>query len=466
MRTPAERAYQHCIQRIGQMLVGLSFVLSLGAGGSPARADEPIVRDHRDPSARVQVVVKTVYVSKDGDWHSAGELHLNVQLNECDGDDCITAPHDALVYADIGFSADSGDARTLDRVVPGAGDRLGPGLTVQGGLPLRAGARYGLSFGLWESDTIDLNYDPPPLLHLELSDANGWKIGMHQVATNPYGSATATVVYEIRYAPLPDLKPVAIRVEERGERPLPYICATVENSGTRASQQAQLVLTRDGQVTSTTAVAALGPGESREECEQTGPFSQRVHTLAAAVDGPDHVVEVNETNNEFSSRFINLPAANLPLVDAVSVTTQDPGGAPPGPGLILDPTARGTVPGTSGSKSEAPGSDLVVESISLRGGKNDCDPGKNDVRVKVKNQGAADAADIVVKLVVANSPDVSLEKSLKKLGAGAAEDVDFDDVQIKSGERKLTATVDATSSVSETKDDNNSRSITLSCKDE
>jgi subtilase family serine protease len=311
---------------------------------------------------------------------------------------------------------------------------------------------------------LTVNYDPPPSLHLQLSDDNGWKIGAHQVAASN-GSAAATVVYEIRYAPLPDLRPVAIRVEKKDEREHAYICATVENIGTRASPGAQIFMTRAGQATSTAWVSTLGPGETGEECAETGPFAPGVHTLGAVVDAPDQLVEVNETNNEFSTRYAQILLDNLPLVDAEAVTTQDPAGPPSGPAMILDSTPRGTIAGEPESKPQAR-ADLVVESISLRGGKNDCDPGKNDVRVKVKNQGAADAADIVVKLVVANNPDVSLEKLLKKLDAGESDTVDFDDVSIKSGERNLTASVDAAGAVGESQEDNNTRSVTLTCKDE
>jgi len=222
---------------------------------------------------------------------------------------------------------------------------------------------------------------------------------------------------------------------------------------------AQLELKVDGQVTGTIGIEALGPGESRERCDETGPFGGGIHTLTAVVDGPDQIAEINETNNERSTRYAKLNPANLSNAELVSVSTEEPGAGPPGPGLTLEPSTRTGIV----SKPEVR-ADLIVESISLRGNRGDCDPGRNDLRVTVKNQGAVDAVDIVVKLVVDNNPDLIVEKSMKKLEAGESDSVDFDDVSMRGGERRLTASVET--ATAEAQENNNSRSVTLRCTDE
>ena len=91
-----------------------------------------------------------------------------------------------------------------------------------------------------------------------------------------------------------------------------------------------------------------------------------------------------------------------------------------------------------------------------------CTAGKNDVTLVVKNQGAASAGSSVARLVV----DDDHEKSIGSLEAGREQEVGFDDVRLKKGERELTATVDAKKTVSESNEDNNDLKITLKCKDD
>jgi subtilase family serine protease len=99
-------------------------------------------------------------------------------------------------------------------------------------------------------------------------------------------------------------------------------------------------------------------------------------------------------------------------------------------------------------------------------GKDDCTDGKNDVTVVVKNAGAADAESFVVRLDVDDDQGGAEEKSVSGLDAGKEREVHFDDVGLKKGERKLAVTVDAKSSVAESDEGNNQRTVTARCTDD
>ena len=51
-------------------------------------------------------------------------------------------------------------------------------------------------------------------------------------------------------------------------------------------------------------------------------------------------------------------------------------------------------------------------------GQNDCDPGKNDVTVVVKNQGRGAAAAFAVRLAVDNQQNDADERTVDSLDAG------------------------------------------------
>jgi subtilase family serine protease len=55
------------------------------------------------------------------------------------------------------------------------------------------------------------------------------------------------------------------------------------------------------------------------------------------------------------------------------------------------------------------------------------------------------------------------EQTVNGLEAGQEQEVSFADVQLKKGDRKLTATADPAKSVAELKDDNNDRTVTAVC---
>src|SRR5688572_19535126 len=67
-----------------------SLLASMIGAAAPVFADDPIVRDHRDPSARLQLVIKRIIVHDDMDWGN-GEINIRfevrTQFGPCAPDD-------------------------------------------------------------------------------------------------------------------------------------------------------------------------------------------------------------------------------------------------------------------------------------------------------------------------------------------------------------------------------------------
>ena len=57
------------------------------AGPVGADDDDPIVRDNRDPDARIQIIIKSVHIFDNHDVLD-GEIRLHAVLAECVGTDC------------------------------------------------------------------------------------------------------------------------------------------------------------------------------------------------------------------------------------------------------------------------------------------------------------------------------------------------------------------------------------------
>ena len=82
----------------------------------------------------------------------------------------------------------------------------------------------------------------------------------------------------------------------------------------------------------------------------------------------------------------------------------------------------------------------------------------------VKNAGTANAGPIAVRLTV--DGDEVGEESIDELAAGKEREIRFDEVRLKKGERKLTATLDPKNTVAESSEDNNERLVTARCQDD
>jgi subtilase family serine protease len=85
------------------------------------------------------------------------------------------------------------------------------------------------------------------------------------------------------------------------------------------------------------------------------------------------------------------------------------------------------------------------------------------VIVTAKNQGGSGAGSVSLRLEIED--DDAMNRSISSIEAGASATVAFE-VQLKKGDHKLTATVDRSDSVDESDDDNNRKTITVSCRDE
>ncbi len=501
----------------------LAAVLLLGTSGPPA---PPALAEHEpghESVARLEVEVKSVYVLNDQDWFSSGDLYFIAYLVSCAGayDDRPRCWNYELipVYDFSGgiqkFSADSGETVALNRVFPGPGD---PGDIVDGarvservGIPVYPGRAYRLVFLVNEEDSVATDmiqcfipwcgdtdiYFPGDRVQgvswLDLDEENGWGVGGHTGASSKTCSRVVSLFppstevgpcfefsYEVRHTPLPDLHPRALRVDNPPGAKQPNLCATVENLGQRAADPFRLLFYADDSPAGDIGMGGLAAGQSDEQCAQVcvqvNPLDYGRHALSVTVDAPRAVPEMDESNNVLTRDYIHRATDDTvaPLGPAGLAPDAAPGTGQP----RLDPGAVGPEAGRNLSEpgddrvlvAPAPSADLLVSAIRVRGedahGTNDCDPGKNDITVVVKNQGSGPAAGFVVRVVVDGEDDEAKEKSGLTLDGGKELAVTFDDLRLGKGEHKLTATADAKKAVAESNEDNNELKVSAQCRDE
>ncbi|HEX3245630.1 MAG TPA: CARDB domain-containing protein [Chloroflexota bacterium] len=454
---------------IRTIAVGLALIFPLlTEAGAPTRAlaDEPIVRDHRDPDARIQVVLKQVHIFDDEDTIGEGEIHLLAIVTECVDAQCVwqcAVPNDYCIadgpiysQALMNFGANSGDRVNLgDRVMPRADDavfaatRAALGVSDETGIPLHVGKHYQFGVLGWENDVGPFDFDTLGYFSVDLDESNGWGTGSDtRIGFQNDGTpGDFEMTFEIRRTPLPDLVPQSIQGQLLDDG-RPIVCTLVANVGEQDSGDFQMVLRADGAdiPSGTFGGPRLAVGEKLSHCFLVAAGQHR-YTLS--VDESHQVAEMNEYNNTLDQ------AVALRLLPAGGVNTLT------GPISVAPEAPTGVQPITT---AEA---DLTVESIRVKGkepsGQNDCDPGKNDITVTVKNEGTAAAAAFVVRLLVDDDASV---KNVPNLDPGKGTSVEFGGVQLKKGERKLAATVDPQKLVAESNDDNNELKITARCKDE
>ncbi|MFJ7631529.1 CARDB domain-containing protein [Streptomyces sp. NPDC097595] len=194
--------------------------------------------------------------------------------------------------------------------------------------------------------------------------------------------------------------------------------ATVRNAGTAASPATTVAVSLDGTVAGTAAVGALAAGASATVTVDTGKHPQGSYAVSAAVDPNNTVVEQDDSNN---SR-----AGATPLVVAQS----------PGPDLQV--TGIATNP-------ESPASGASVS-----------------FTVTVKNRGtSAVAAGTVTRLTAGTT---TLNGTTPAVAAGASVQVPISGTwTATNGGATLSASADATNTVAETDENNNTfaRSIVV-----
>ena len=410
---------------------------------APARASAPMPEDD-DLAARVQVIIKSVHIWDDRDWGD-GDLHLRYWLTctaktvSCFGLDSVNVDH-----YDKAFDAASGETRTIDAVLPGSTERLYTKFSpsVELGYSLYRGHVYGLGFEMREHDDLTENEDMGER-RIVLTAENGWAIGTHSLRSSRNGvQGDFTIDFEVRPVSLPDLRPVNITVDNLPNSPKQHVCAPVQNVGTGEAGPFLVSFYADGVALpgGEPVLPRLASADSSVLCIDT-QLAAGPHQLRAVVDGPDRVVEFNETNNVIEQTY-TAPA------QAGSATPEQ--------------TSTGKPAATTGAAQ----ADLTVSAIKVNGqvpdGKDDCKDGKNVVAVVVKNGGAAKADAVAVRLAV-DGAEVGAQ-SVASLEPGKEREVRFADVSLKKGTHALTAVADPTKVITEANADNNELKVTVACK--
>ncbi len=320
-----------------------------------------------------------------------------------------------------------------------------------------AGEPYVVIVHILERDRVSES-DEMGTVSATFGEADGWGIGTHHARSynsidNKLGDFD--LAYEIRRAPLPDLRAVSIRVVDEAGGTEDIVCLTVQNAGERDASPFQMTFRVGDAVprNGTVDLGALGAGQSREACIRTDLPASGGLGLSLVVDEPGAVTEMDETNNRATGGLIRIPPGQI----APDFVSTDAG--PPGP------------PGATPTPTPLPArADLTVGAIRVRGkepsGADDCDPGRNDVTVVVRNQGTAAASNFAVRVTVDDEDDDAEEASGLDLDAGKDLAVLFDDVKLKKGNHKLTATADPRNAVAESREDNNKLDVSVRCKDE
>lgn len=470
---------------IGRSVSALLLMTSLavGAVGSPTPASaDVVVRDHRPKDAWVEVVINKfiIHDDEDGFLKGSGELNFRAVIGQFEGS-CANTIYWERCFSlqlakadDISFSADSGQTITQNRIVPRQGDLLSTSLDKDAGVTLHPGSSYGIEINGSESDVG--SDDQMGVTHLLLSEDSDWSIGTHLIRgrvgfTDPNGDFGGTqahysVELEVRRVALADLTPEGIKIVNREEGKAPEIhrykeiCLTVGNIGPKVALGYDVNFLVDDAPYKGAAGAAY-PGDHDEVCARIPDPALGEHQLDAVIAG---VPEMDLSNNEMKDTYVRtvLDDIRAPL-DGVGVLSPvektDPG-----------PSVSGQSGQTLVSNEQATATasaDLAVTSIKVKdkgaNGKSDCDPGKNDIVVNVKNLGDGKVSNLVVRLKV--DDDDPVEKSLPSLDSGNDANVDFNNLQLNKGERKLSATVDTKEPLGETSDSNNTMKSTVNCQD-
>jgi hypothetical protein len=447
------------------LLVGTSMLAGTVALPSHVAADDVLVRDHRAKPAWLEVVVNKIIVHDDEDgWgKGSGELSFRVRIGTLTCSDAAVWG-DCLGFlvksADIKFSADSGDTKVLNRVVPQMGDLLSTSLDDDAGVTVHPGTVYGVEVTGSESDWG--SDDNMGETHLVLTDSSDWSIGTHTIR-GP--GASYSVELEVRRVALADLTPRSIKVmnrsSEKPERQWKEICAMVANIGPKETGGYDVLFTVDD-ARYGKSFGYTYPGEVDEVCAEIPDPALGEHVLTASIEG---VPEMDLSNNEMRSTHtrtvlddIRVPLGQIGVLETATTDAGPFGGpAQTSPGQVVQ-TQPGSAPVSKETVAGPPGAEmkLSVTGIKVKG---DCEAGKNDVAVTVRNQGSARVQDLIVTLDV--DGDDGKEKSLAGLDAGRDATVDFDDVQLKKGDRKLTASVASRGSVKDRAEDTE----TVNCED-
>jgi hypothetical protein len=379
-----------------------------------------------EPIARLQIVLKEVYIFDDNDpgWFmGAGEMSMRFSIPH----GWNTADNRQGYAGDTySFSASGGNRVQFDRLlVPRRGGESPDEEAAALGFLVYPGAPYSVYFEMQENDDFtDVDY--MGVYQKWFGEADDWGIGTHKVRSyhtnqqgNPDRAGDYEVTFEIRRAPLPDLDPVSMQITRQASTDPERICEV------GAAGHFWVGLLVNGERWAGNEASGLAPGQHVDLCmvQRLPPSAE----LVAVVDEERAVLEYNETNNRLVQAY-TAPATPTPT---------------PGP-TQPDLWARGLLVGSDG-----------------------CKAGRNDVTVLVKNEGASTTSSFVVRLVIDDEDDdESHEKTVTALDAGKELEVKFEDVRARRGLREFEATVDARKTIAELNEDNNTFDITFNCRDD
>jgi hypothetical protein len=302
-------------RRVSALAVAVALLVPVLAQPAPARADGPVIRDHRDPDSRLELVIRKLIVHDDMDWGD-GDIRLNLQVrmgaSGCELDGC------ANVLVDASFPevhASDGDVVTLDRVVPRSGVAFGDPRVGEGiGIPIRAGNAYTLTIVGTEVDTT--SDDTMGFVYAHIVNESGRpRLGVHTERSagkcgtffcQAGGDATFSVEYEIREPVLPDLRAVGVTVHDVPGSTQKRVCMAVQNIGLMDISAFEVALQVDGEVVPNGRIPAgsLASGRGTEVCLQTALPTSGQHRLTAAADDRDILTEVSETNNRYEEPYL------------------------------------------------------------------------------------------------------------------------------------------------------------------
>jgi hypothetical protein len=215
------------------------------------------------------------------------------------------------------------------------------------------------------------------------------------------------------------------------------------------------VIPRNGEIVEAIHLPnATFPGTGvRERCFQT-TIAAGQHNFVASVDEDQALAELNESNNSKALVATILRAqvggAAGPLGSAVLE------------GGVLDPGAS-----TNPTPAQA---DLVPSLLKVEGkepdGREDCDSGRNDISVVVKNQGTGDAGAFTVALLVDDDDDDGGKQQVQTLLKGGETTVRFNNIRLQKGRNDLKIRVDSEQKIAESSETNNELSREARCKDD
>jgi hypothetical protein len=133
--------------------------------------------------------------------------------------------------------------------------------------------------------------------------------------------------------------------------------------------------------------------------------------------------------------------------------------------LVQSYTAPQGAPAPSGpTQPDLMAGGLLVRSAE-QGGSDSCEPGRNDVSVVIRNDGAAVTESFAVRLIVDDDNGDAREQVVSSLEANAQQDITFQDIRLRQGSRDVKAVVDAKKAIAESDEDNNDVEITFNCRD-